>query len=346
MKYSALLMERTRSRLFVLSVTIIVIVFIIGYLQGFQNKPIVKIGINAWAGYDPFILADKLDLFNKNGVQLELTRFSSATKEMQAMQDGVIQGGGFTLDEVFSLIQNGYQGKVVLIVDYSMGGDMIIGQSTIRNLADLEGKVVGYEGSVVGEFLLDQALSSHGVKKSAVTLVNVQAERWLSAFNNKEVDALVCFNPVASRLLHKYEGNLLFSSADIPFEIIDVLLFSKPFYHDHQAAIGNILKAWFEALRYIDEQPDHAAKIITSVKNTTVDNYKLGLTGLIAPNLQSNLNIFQPESDKNIYKYSQVIVDFMLSRNMISNRINTTDLFELNPLSKLHQSAENKGVKQ
>jgi len=65
--------------------------------------PII-IGINEWTGYDPFILADETDLFNKNNVRVEIKRFASATEEMQALKDGEIQGAGFTLDEVFSLV--------------------------------------------------------------------------------------------------------------------------------------------------------------------------------------------------------------------------------------------------
>jgi hypothetical protein len=39
-----------------------------------QNVAPVKIGINEWTGYDPLILADKIDLFNKNNVQVDIVR--------------------------------------------------------------------------------------------------------------------------------------------------------------------------------------------------------------------------------------------------------------------------------
>ena len=300
-----------------------------------QEATPIKIGINAWTGYDPFILADKTDLFKRNNVRVDIIRYASATEEMEAMKGGKIQGAGFTLDEVFSLIGSGFMGKVVLIVDYSMGGDMIIGQKDIKSIAQLEGKTIGYEGTVVGEFLLDRALHANYVRRSSVKLIDVQADNWLSAFKEKSVDALVCFNPVATILLNKEEGNLLFSSAQMPFEIIDVLIFSEAFYDDNKAAITNIVKAWFDALNYLDTNRDKAAEIIASVKNIRPDEYKQGLKGLIAPDLKVNKAVFDPESAKNIYKYSQRIINFMISKALLSKRINTANLFQPEILSEI-----------
>jgi len=305
-----------------------------------QGVTPIKIGINNWTGYDPFILADQIDLFKKNNVQVEIIRFASATEEMQAMKNGRIHGAGFTLDEVFSLIESGFKGKVVLVVDYSMGGDMIIGQKDVKNIAEIKGKTIGYEGTVVGEFLLDRALHMNHVKRFSIKLIDVQADNWLSAFKEKSVDALVCFNPVATTLLNEEEGNLLFSSAEMPFEIIDVLVFTESFYDDNKAAITNILKTWFDALTYLDTNTDNAAEVIASIKNISPEEYKQGLKGLIAPNLKVNKTVFDSKSDKNIYKYSQVIVNFMLSRGMLSKSINTDELFQPETLFEIESQTE------
>jgi NitT/TauT family transport system substrate-binding protein len=306
---------------------------------GEKGMPI-KIGLNEWTGYDPFILADKTDLFNKNNVRVEIKRFATATEEMQSLKDREIQGAGFTLDEVFALVGSGFKGKVVLIVDYSMGGDMLIGQKDVKSVAELEGKRVGYEGTVVGEFLLDRALHNNRVKRSSVELIDVKADKWLSSFVEKRVDALVCFNPVSTTLLNKHDGNLLFSSADMPFEIIDVLVFGKSFYTDNKAAIANILKAWFEALAYLETNKNKAAEVIAFVKNISPEDYKQGLKGLVAPDLTINKSVFDSKSDENIYKYSQGIVDFMMSKGLLGKRINTTDLFQGDILLKLGNHSE------
>ncbi len=312
---------------------------------GEEGMPI-KIGINEWMGYDPFILADKTNLFNKNNVRVEIKRFASASEEMQALKNGEIQGAGFTLDEVFALVGSGFKGKVVLVVDYSMGGDMLIGQEDVKSVAELAGKRIGYEGTVVGEFLLDRALHNNRVKRSSVGLIDVKPDKWLSSFVEKRVDALVCFNPVATTLLNEHDGNLLFSSADMPFEIIDVLVFGESFYADNKAAITNILKAWFEALAYLGTHENKAAEVIASVKNINPEDYKQGSKGLVAPDLTINKAVFSSKSDKNIYKYSQAIVDFMMSKELLGKRINTTDLFQGEILFELGNHSEYQERKQ
>jgi NitT/TauT family transport system substrate-binding protein len=221
-----------------------------------------------------------------------------------------------------------------------MGGDMLIGQKDVKSVAELEGKRVGYEGTVVGEFLLDRALHNNRVKRSSVELIDVKADKWLSSFVEKRVDALVCFNPVSTTLLHEHDGNLLFSSADMPFEIIDVLVFGKSFYTDNKAAIANILKAWFEALAYLETNKNKAAEVIAFVKNISPEDYKQGLKGLVAPDLTINKSVFDSKSDENIYKYSQGIVDFMMSKGLLGKRINTTDLFQGDILLKLGNHSE------
>lgn len=300
----------------------------------------VKIGINEWTGYDPLILADKIDLFKKNNVQVDIVRFKTTEEEMQALKDEEIHGAGFTLDEVFSLVASGFKGKVVLIVDYSMGGDMIIGQKDIKSIADLQGKTIAYEGSVVGEFLLNRALQTNYIRESSVKLSNINADKWLSAFKEKNVDALVCFNPIANVLLNEQEGNLLFSSADIPFEIIDVLIFSESFYQNNKADIKNLVKAWFDVLTYINTNTIKAAEIISSVKNISPEEYTQGQKGLIAPNLKANKSNFDSKSDENIYKHSQVIVNYMLSKGLLVNVINSADLFQSEIIFEIDKEKE------
>jgi len=313
-------------------------------LKNSQESDVIKIGINEWTGYDPFILADQMALFEKNNVKVDIVRCASAKEEMKALKDGKFQGAGFTLDEVFSLVNSGFKGKVVLIVDYSMGGDMVIGQPYIQSMSEFEGKTIGYEGTVVGEFLLDRALHLNQVRQSSVKLINVNANHWLSAFKEKKVDALVCFNPVATILLNEEKGNLLFSSAEIPFEIIDVLIFSEFFYDNNKFAITQIVKTWFEALTYIHTHLDQAAKVIASVKKIQADDYKKGLNDLIAPDLKTNRSVFNPESKDNIYKYSQVIINFMISKGLLSKRINTTNIFQQDILSAVEHMNHNTGV--
>lgn len=306
-----------------------------------QSEDPIKIGLNDWTGYDPFILADKTSLFNKHHVRVENTKFSSSLDTRHALKEGEIHGACLTLDEVVSLAEAGVKVKIVLVLDFSMGGDMIIGQKNLENFNDVVGKTIAVEESVVGKFLLDRALHLNLIKKSSVKIISVSRKDGLSAFRAKSIDALVCFNPVATTLLNEEEGNLLFSSSDIPFEIIDVLVFSELFYNDNKTAIANVIKSWFEAINAIKTNTNNAIEVLANVNNISIEEYKQSWEGLIVPDLKANKDIFNGESDKNIYKYSQVTIDFMIRKGLISKRVNTTDLFNPEIILKIIDSTEN-----
>ncbi len=287
------------------SVTSIIIVcfFLVSFLSCRQNKSNqkeVKIGINEWSGYDPFIIAGQATIFDKNDVNAEVVRFPSAKNEMDALREGTIQGAGFTLDEVVALVASGFPVKVILVVDYSMGGDMIIGQEEITTMDQLVGKTIGYEGSVVGGFLLSKALQKKGLNGSEMQLINIPADEWATAFTSHKVDALVCFNPVALKLIKEEKANVLFSSTEIPFQIIDVLVFSESFYNDNKDVLVKITKSWFDALKFQNENREQAMNIITQVKNIDSTDYRLSLNGLVTPDLALNISLFNPESVQNI----------------------------------------------
>ncbi|RDH86002.1 MAG: hypothetical protein DIZ80_00580 [endosymbiont of Galathealinum brachiosum] len=303
---------------------VVVASLFISYLLLSPGNGTIHIGLNDWTGYDPLRIAEHKGFFLKHGVNVKVDRFKSAEDEMQAMREGRLQGAGFTLDEAVNLHQSGYPLKAVLVVDFSMGGDMIIGQESIERIDQIKGKRIGFEGTLVGEFLLHRALRNNLIKSSDIELVQVKGEDWISAFSNKKIDALVCYNPDATTLINHNKANLLFSSKDIPYEIIDVLVFEEGFYNKNKKDVINIAKAWFDA---VELDVDDAAKIVAAEKNITVEEYKRGLTQLIAPGLQQNKKIFKPESKSNIYKYSQVIIDFMLDRGLINNRVDTDSFF-------------------
>jgi NitT/TauT family transport system substrate-binding protein len=133
--------------------------------------------------------------------------------------------------------------------------------------------------------------------------------------------------PVASKLIGEENANVLFSSAQIPFQIIDVLVFSESFYNGNKDALVKISQSWFDALIFQKNNPELAMKMITKAKAIDTVEYKLSLMGMEVPDLANNRVVFNPESDQNIYKYAQPIINFMLSKGLISERISTADLF-------------------
>ena len=177
-----------------------------------ENPVVLQLGTNVWPGYEPLYMARELGYLDGNKVRL--VEYSSASQVLQSYRNGLIDAAALTLDEVMLLLSTGETPKIVLVTDISHGADVIIGQPDIKKLADIRGKRVAIEGTALGAFMIVRALEIAGIEHETVEIINRSVDEHEDSFLTKEVDAVVTFEPVRSKLLAS-GGNPLFDSRDI-----------------------------------------------------------------------------------------------------------------------------------
>ena len=72
------------------------------------------------------------------------------------------------------------------------------------------------------------------------------------AFQNKQIDAAVTFDPY-SNSLKRLGGNVIFDSTMIPGEILDVLVVRKSLVLKKDNRLDSLIQGWFKSLNSIDE---------------------------------------------------------------------------------------------
>ena len=87
----------------------------------------MHIGTNVWPGYEPLYLARELGYFDDQPIHL--VEHAAATEVIRAFRNGTIDAAALTLDEVLLLAQHGQNPRIVLVMDFSQGGDTLIVQS-------------------------------------------------------------------------------------------------------------------------------------------------------------------------------------------------------------------------
>jgi len=110
--------------------------------------PALRIGTNVWIGSEPLYLARELRRFDSSAVQL--VEYPSASEVLRAFRNQAIDGMVISLDELFGLAADGFQPRVVLVVDVSHGADVVVGRRGMRSIRDLKGKSVAVESSALG----------------------------------------------------------------------------------------------------------------------------------------------------------------------------------------------------
>ena len=128
-----------------------------------QAADSMTIGTVVWAGYGPFYVADKLDLYDQFGLDVELQFFNDPALLPSAMAGGAVDGAMLTYDQVVGAVAKGLKHRVVMPIDFSNGGDAIVADKSIASVADFSGKQVGFNPLSPSDFLLAYALQSNGM---------------------------------------------------------------------------------------------------------------------------------------------------------------------------------------
>jgi len=263
------------------------------------NKNIkIRISVIPWPGYDLLYLAKKKGYFAEEGLDVELVEQLSATNQAVAFNNGHISAAATTINDALDNNVN-WKNKMhfVSILDYSNGGDVIIGQENIKTMQDLKGKKVAVEDSALGDYMINRALSIAGMTLDDVEIVNLSFTDGVKSMINKEVDGFVGFPPSSTEIQNSIPVNIIFDSTKIPGEIVDVLAVNDDLLFNHPDKVSAMVRAWNKALIYSKENPDELFKIMA--ENNGLNNreeFEVILDEVYMPSIAEQKEIFKKKS--------------------------------------------------
>lgn len=307
----------TNFRLFSLSL----IIFLSACTQ--QEQPI-RIGTNVWPGYEPLYLARNLHYINDD--EIILVEHQSASQVIRAYRNGNIDAAALTLDEVLLLAESGFEPQVILVFDISAGGDVIIAQHGITTMQQLKNKRVGVEGSALGAYVLNRALTINGMTPQDITIIQSEVSQHTNLFKQKKVDAVVTFEPVKSQLM-ALNGNSIFDSTQIPNEVVDVLVVEKSFLINNPNHIKQLTTAWFKSLELLKNQPIEAATIMSKRLKITPDEVISSFDGLHLPDRNENNELIGITQQATLIKTTEQLQNIMVNASLLKRKINVEKLF-------------------
>ncbi|MBU1405285.1 MAG: ABC transporter substrate-binding protein [Proteobacteria bacterium] len=247
-----------------------------------RQEPLLRVASNVWSGYETLYLARSLGYYEDKNIRL--VELPSNSQVSQSLRNGVIEAACLTLDEALSLLQDGVDLRVVLVMDFSHGADVVMARPGIDTLQALRGKRIGVETAAVGATMLDAALQAGELQAEDVTIVPLTVDGHADAYRAGRIDAVVTFEPVRSRLLQE-GARVLFDSAQVPGRIVDVLAVRPEVAAAHAKALGALLKGHFRAREYLAGQPQDAAKRMAPRLG---ENALEQFVGLRLPGIQEN----------------------------------------------------------
>jgi NitT/TauT family transport system substrate-binding protein len=273
----------------------------------------IKIGYSDWPGWTAWEIAKEKGLFKKNGVEVELVWFPIYTDSLNALNTGQLDANCQTWsDTMFPLAQD-IPLKVVLVNDNSFGNDGLVARPEIKSVADLKGKTVATELGTVDHFLLLQALARNGLKESDVVYKNLTVPDASAAFLAGQLDAAVVWQPWLYNIVKEGKGNLLFTSADIPGLIPDLLVFKADTAAKRADEVQKIVNTWFDVVEFIEKHEDEAIAIMAKVVEQKPEDYKVFLPGTKFFDLDANEKTFAKSADDgSLYGSGKTIAEFLV----------------------------------
>src|SRR5262249_24247153 len=142
----------------------------------------------------------------------------------------------------------------------------------------------------LGAYVLLRALQIHAMTVANVTPVPVALEQHEQAFKAKTVDAIVTFEPRCSRLLGA-GAHSVFSSKEIPGEIVDVLLVRESLIDSRAAALTQLVQGWFTALRRLGDDRNAMANFAAMHLGVAPETFLNSLQGLQLVDHAENLRL-------------------------------------------------------
>lgn len=224
-----------------------------------STPAVLRVGLNNWPGYEFAFLAEELGYFREEGVEVRLMEFSSLADVRRAFERGRLDGFFSTLHEVLeSYGRGGRRCQIRWAVDTSDGADEIIADAKFSSLQALKGQRIAIEPGSVTEFVLTRGLELEGLKVTDVQLVPMSQLEMEAAIRSGEIAAMVTYPPVSLKLRTEKNFRVLFSTRDIPDEVIDVLAFDEAIVREYPKEIARFVRAFDRAVGYYVESPDDA----------------------------------------------------------------------------------------
>jgi len=255
----------------------------------------VGLGVVNWIGYGPIYCAVANGYYKKYGTDVKLVTFSDNSLMSGAVEGGEIAATTLTYDQVLTANAKGWKLKVIMPVDYSVGGDAVLASAAVHTVRDLRNRRVAFQPLSPSDFLLGYVLAQAGLSEKDIRAVNSTPEGVVAIMATGSVDAGVTYEPSVSTIQKLGAGKLfhvLISSRQAKGMITDVLVLRQSTIDSNPRLGDALVRGTLEGLAFMQSEPAKAAAIIAKTLEISVADVQAQLPNIENPTLQHLGDVF------------------------------------------------------
>ncbi len=265
------------------------------FLAASLHAESLKIGYSDWPGFTIFEVAKQKGWFKDAGLDVDLIWFDYLPS-LDAFAAGKVDAVTAVATDALVNGANGAKSKIIAVLDYSDGSDMIIGKPGIESIKDLKGQKVGIEVTLVEHLLLLEALKQNGMTQSDVEIVNTATNETPQTLASGKVAAVGAWYPVSSQALKQVPGSKkLFTSADAKGLIYDVLAVNPVSFAQHKEDWAKIVQIFYKCVDYLNDPAtrEDAIKIMAAKAGADPEEYAKNVPGTHLLSLAEAKTVFK-----------------------------------------------------
>ncbi|WP_156137440.1 ABC transporter substrate-binding protein [Vibrio sinaloensis] len=257
----------------------------------------VRVGVSLTPTASPFLIAERLKLFEKYSLDVSLFPCVSGSACTQLMLDHNVDYA--TASESVVMFQSHEHNELALLVSFVESDNdlklLTLGPNNIRKVAQLKGKRVGLIKGTASEFYFDSILLANDLKGLDVEKVYLDANDLVPALLSYRVEAISAWEPMG------YQANL-HSAAEVinlgtrgVYQLSFNLLSTTPYLEFVGDEPTRLLSALNEAIQWININPEQARILVAERLNIPVNQvewswqdyvFRLSLGNSLLSNLQ------------------------------------------------------------
>lgn len=273
----------------------------------------LKIAYSDWPGWIAWEIGIQKGWFKEAGVEVEFL-WLDYVESMDAYVAGKADAVCMTNGDALVTGATGKPSVGIIINDYSNGNDMIVAAPGIETMKDLKGKKVGVEEGFVCHLLLLKGLETNGMSAEDVTVVNTPTNETPQVLAAKAVDAIGAWQPNSGQALKAVPGSKpVFTSADSPGIIYDLLYVSTESLETRRADWAKVVSVWYQIADFLRDEDnlDEALTILANRVNLKPEEYEPFFKGTYILTLEEALERWEEaEGLGSVYGSSKIVDEF------------------------------------
>ncbi|MGY6551279.1 MAG: putative urea ABC transporter substrate-binding protein [Erythrobacter sp.] len=242
------------------------------------------IGWSIYAGWMPWPYAQQAGIVqkwaDKYGITIKFVQVNDYVESVNQYTAGKLDGVTVAnMDALTIPAAGGKDTSAIILGDYSNGNDAILMKGG-NSVSALKGRDIYLVELSVSHYLLARALEKNAMGMSDVKTINTSDADIASAFTSPQVTAAVAWNPQVTTMKQVPGTAAVFTSADIPGEILDLLVVDTAMIKANPNLGKALAGIWYETMALIarDDEAGKAARAgMARLAGTTPELFEIQL---------------------------------------------------------------------